>query len=116
MYPFNVMEELGKTHIFVVSRSGWYLWEIKKICFSKEDAIKEWEKITGIFYSEENYKQYLDRIPPQTKYYSIDEFKLKKVIDDFVEIKQEQAVSNKANEIAETATIFLRMILNINYK
>lgn len=108
MYPFNVMEELGKTHIFVVSRSGWYLWEIKKICFSKEDAIKKWEKITGISYSEENYKQYLDRIPPETNFYSIDEFELKKVIDDFVKIKQEQAVSNKAKEIAETADNILK--------
>lgn len=108
MYPFNVVEELGKTHIFVVSKSGWYLWKVIKICFSKEDAIKEWEKITDISYSEKNYKQYLDRIPPETNYYSIDELELKKVINDFVKIRQEQAISDKADEIAKTADNILK--------
>lgn len=108
MYPFNVMEELSKIHVFIVSKNGWYLWEIEKFCFSKEDAVVEWEKITDISYSEENYKQYLDRISPGAYYYSIDEFELKKVIDDFVEIKQEQAISNKTKEIAETADNMLK--------
>lgn len=102
MFVPAIKKYLEEKVVYVVSKEIWYHSEVKKWCDTKEEAIAEWERLTGFEYSETAYRTYLQSIDHHANYYeyfAIGTVSIGSVIDQEIEYIKKHTIYEESEKI-----------------